>query len=130
MKVSLYDILISRSGTVGNTVIVGKDLQGTVISEHALRLVVNPEKISPLYVFTFLKTKYGLKTMESSSFGSVIITLNEDLIGNIEMPILEERLQYEIEKRTEKYISNLDQSTELENQAIDLIEKEIDQWQQ
>lgn len=130
MKVSLYDILISRSGTVGNTVIVGKDLQGTVISEHALRLVVNPEKISPLYVFTFLKTKYGLKTMESSSFGSVIITLNEDLIGNIEMPILEERLQSEIEKRTEKYISNLDQSTELENQAIVLIEKEIDQWQQ
>ena len=130
MKVSLYDILISRSGTVGNTVIVGKDLQDTVISEHALRLVVNPEKISPLYVFTFLKTKYGLKTMESSSFGSVIITLNEDLIGNIEMPILEEHLQSEIEKRTEKYISNLDLSTELENQAIDLIEKEIDQWQQ
>ena len=130
MKVSLYDILISRSGTIGNTVIVGKDLQDTVISEHALRLVVNPEKISPLYVFTFLKTKYGLKTMESSSFGSVIITLNEDLIGNIEMPILEEHLQSEIEKRTEKYISNLDLSTELENQAIDLIEKEIDQWQQ
>ena len=130
MKVSLYDILISRSGTVGNTVIVGKDLQDTVISEHALRLVVNPEKISPLYVFTFLKTKYGLKTMESSSFGSVIITLNEDLIGNIEMPILEEHLKSEIEKRTEKYISNLDLSTELENQAIDLIEKEIDQWQQ
>lgn len=130
MKVSLYDILISRSGTVGNTVIVGKDLQGTVISEHALRLVVNPEKISPLYVFTFLKTKYGLKTMENSSFGSVIITLNEDLIGNIELPILEEHLQSEIEKRTEKYISNLDLSTELENQAIDLIEKEIDQWQQ
>lgn len=130
MKVSLNDILISRSGTVGNTVIVGKDLQDTVISEHALRLVVNPEKISPLYVFTFLKTKYGLKTMESSSFGSVIITLNEDLIGNIEMPILEEHLQSEIEKRTEKYISNLDLSTELENQAIDLIEKEIDQWQQ
>jgi len=130
IKVSLYDILISRSGTVGNTVIVGKDLQDTVISEHALRLVVNPEKISPLYVFTFLKTKYGLKTMESSSFGSVIITLNEDLIGNIEMPILEEHLQSEIEKRTEKYISNLDLSTELENQAIDLIEKEIDQWQQ
>ena len=130
MKVSFYDILISRSGTVGNTVIVGEDLQGTVISEHALRLVVNPEKISPLYVFTFLKTKYGLKTMESSSFGSVIITLNEDLIGNIEMPILDDHLQSDIERRTEKYISNLDQSTELENQAIDLIEKEIDQWQQ
>ena len=68
--------------------------------------------------------------MESSSFGSVIITLNEDLIGNIEMPILEHHLQSDIERRTEKYISNLDQSTELENQAIDLIEKEIDQWQQ
>ncbi|RZK22888.1 MAG: hypothetical protein EOO43_09105, partial [Flavobacterium sp.] len=38
MIVSKYDILISRSGTVGNTIIVGDDLAGTAISEHALRL--------------------------------------------------------------------------------------------
>lgn len=130
MKVGLNDILISRSGTVGNTVIVGKDLERTAISEHALRLVIDEKMISPFYVFTFLKTNYGLKTMESSSFGSVIITLNEDLIGNIEIPILNEDLQNKIIDLTKKYIANYDLATNLENQAIDLIEKEIDQWQQ
>ncbi|ATA69191.1 hypothetical protein CAPN006_17880 [Capnocytophaga canimorsus] len=130
MKVGLHDILISRSGTVGNTVIVGKDLEGTVISEHALRLVVNEKEISPLYVFAFLKTKFGLKTMESSSFGSVIITLNEDLIGNINLPILDKTTQELIVDKVSRYIEKYDTATELENQAIDLIEKEIDQWQQ
>lgn len=130
MKVSLHNILISRSGTVGNTVIVGKDLEGAVISEHALRLVVNEKEISPLYVFAFLKTKFGLKTMESSSFGSVIITLNEDLIGNIDLPILDKTTQELIVDKVSKYIEKYDAATEFENQAIDLIEKEIDQWQQ
>jgi len=129
MMVNLNDILISRSGTVGNSVIVGKNLEGTAISEHALRLVIDEEKISPFYVFTFLKTKYGMKSMESSSFGSVIITLNEDLIGNIEMPILNDDLQNTIIDLTKKYVANYDEATSLENKAIDLIEKEIDQWQ-
>ncbi len=130
MIVGKYDILISRSGTVGNTVIVGNDLAGTAISEHALRLVIDKSKISPNYVFCFLKTKYGLRTMEASSFGSVIITLNEDLIGNIELPILPENDQQFIIDKIESYIFKMDEATKAENQAIDLIEKEIESWQE
>jgi type I restriction enzyme S subunit len=130
MMVSKYDILISRSGTVGNTVIVGDDLTGTAISEHALRLVIDMSKISPNYVFCFLKTKYGLRTMEASSFGSVIITLNEELIGNIELPILSENDQQFIIDKIESYIFKMDEATKAENQAIDLIEKEIESWQE
>ncbi|MDC1188649.1 restriction endonuclease subunit S [Flavobacteriales bacterium] len=129
MMVSKKDILISRSGTVGNTVLVGEDLAGTAISEHALRLVIDPDKISPNYVFCFLKTKYGMKSMEASSFGSVIITLNEDLIGNINLPILEKESQEKINDLIEIYITKMDEATKKENQAIDLVEKEIESWQ-
>lgn len=129
MMVSKKDILISRSGTVGNTVLVGDDLAGTAISEHALRLVIDPDKISPNYVFCFLKTKYGMKSMEASSFGSVIITLNEDLIGNINLPILEKESQEKINDLIEIYITKMDEATKKEKQAIDLVEKEIESWQ-
>jgi hypothetical protein len=129
MMVSKKDILISRSGTVGNTVLVGEDLAGTAISEHALRLVINPDKISPNYVFCFLKTKYGMKSMEASSFGSVIITLNEDLIGNINLPILDQGSQDKINELIESYLVKMDEATKKENQAIDLVEKEIESWQ-
>ena len=130
MMVNKKDILISRSGTVGSTVLVGNDLSHTAISEHALRLVIDENKISPNYVFCFLKTKYGMKSMEASSFGSVIITLNEDLIGNINMPLLDEDSQKTISDLIESYLSNMDEATRKENQAIDLVEKEIESWQQ
>jgi len=129
MIVSQNDILISRSGTVGNTVLVGDQLDNTAISEHALRLIIDPKKISPNYVFCFLKTKYGMKSMEASSFGSVIITLNEELIGNIDIPILHKEDQGEISELIENYITKMDKSVALENDAIDLVEKEIEQWQ-
>ena len=130
MMVSKYDILISRSGTVGNTVLVGDDLAETAISEHALRLVIDSEKISPKYVFCFLKTKYGMKCMEASSFGSVIITLNEDLIGNIDLPLLEDKHQEIINNKVELFLQKMDEATLKENQAINLIENEIEQWQE
>jgi type I restriction enzyme S subunit len=129
MIVNKKDILISRSGTVGNTVLVGSDLAGTAISEHALRLVIDPAKISPNYVFCFLKTKYGMKSMEASSFGSVIITLNEDLIGNIKIPLLEKESQDRINELIESYLLKVDLATKNENLAINLIEEEIESWQ-
>mgnify|MGYP006422092125 CR=1 FL=1 len=129
MMVNKKDILISRSGTVGNTVLVGEDLEGTAISEHALRLIIDSDKISPNYVFCFLKTKYGMKSMEASSFGSVIITLNEDLIGNINMPLLDQESQDKINELIETYLVKMDEATKKENQAIDLVEKEIESWQ-
>ena len=129
MIVSKKDILISRSGTVGNTVLVGEDLDGTAISEHALRLIIDSEKISPNYVFCFLKTKYGMKSMEASSFGSVIITLNEDLIGNIQLPIIDQKSQDKINDLIETYLVKMDEATEKDNEAINLVEKEIESWQ-
>lgn len=129
MKVQKKDILISRSGTVGNTVIVGEYLNNVAISEHALRLRIDTNLISPNYVFTYLKTKVGLKSMEASAFGSVIITLNEELIADIDLPILSNEISLKIENLIEEYISKLDNSIHKENQAIDLIEKEIDAWQ-
>lgn len=129
MKVQKDDILISRSGTVGNTVIVGDYLNGTAVSEHALRLIINPELISPLYVFAFLRTSIGKISMEASAFGSVIITLNEDLVGNIEIPILPEEKRKTIIEKIQRYIECNDDSVIKENEAISLIEKEIDTWQ-
>ena len=129
MLVSKYDILISRSGTVGNTVIVGDDLSNIAISEHALRLIIDKDEISPNYVFCYLKTTHGKRSLEASSFGSVIITLNEDLIGNIDLPILDDKTVISINEMIDNYILKMDLSTQKENQAIDIIEKEIELWQ-
>ena len=67
--------------------------------------------------------------MEASSFGSVIITLNEELIGDIDIPILSKEDQDKISELIENYIAKMDESVALENEALDLVENEIEQWQ-
>lgn len=129
MLVNKNDILISRSGTVGNVVLVGDDLKNSAVSEHALRLEIDNSKIAPEYIFCYLKTKQGKMYMEASAFGSVIITLNEDLIGNIDIPILEIEDRNSIVSKIKIYLEKLDLATLKENQAIQLVEKEIEQWQ-
>jgi len=129
LLVSRNDILISRSGTVGNVVIVGDDLKNSAVSEHALRLEIDDSKIAPEYVFCYLNTKQGKIYMEASAFGSVIITLNEDLIGNIDVPILTKNHSDFIVSKIKIYIEKLDLATLKESQAIQLVENEIEQWQ-
>lgn len=123
-------ILISRSGTVGNTVIVGEDISNTAVSEHALRLEIDPAKVNPFYVYCYLNTRQGKIQMEASAFGSVIITLNEELIGNIEIPILSDLETVKIVENISNYQKNIDLAVKYENQAIQLVETEIAQWQQ
>ncbi len=129
LLVNRNDILISRSGTVGNVVLVGEDLKNSAVSEHALRLEIDNSKIAPEYVFCYLKTKQGKMYMEASAFGSVIITLNEDLIGNIDVPMLAKDDRDYIVSKIKNYIEKLDLATLKENQAIQLVENEIEQWQ-
>lgn len=129
LQVSKGDILISRSGTIGNTILVGNVLSGSAISEHALRLVIDSKKMVPEYVFCYLNTQQGKRLMECSAYGSVIITLNEDYVGNILLPILDETEMNQITDKIREYSRKIDEATIKENQAISLVEKEIESWQ-
>lgn len=129
MVVHDNDILISRSGTVGNVIIVGRELNGVAVSEHALRLVVDESQVSPAYVFCYLKTSLAKRCMESSAYGSVIITLNEDLIADMTIPMLPRKTYDRIVSLISDYKDKLAKAADLKNEAIDAVEAEIESWQ-
>lgn len=122
------DILISRSGTIGNTVIVSDTLNGKAVSEHALRLVIDPDKMDPKYVFCYLNTAHGKRVLESLAYGSVIITLGEEFVANIDLPLLSKEAKDTISAKIKQYSSLLDEATRLENEAVSLVEAEIEKW--
>ena len=124
------DILISRSGTVGNVIIVGHDLDQCGVSEHALRLVVDERKVSPLYVFCYLKTAHAKSYMEASAYGSVIITLNEAFVCAMTMPVFKGKVYDSIVADIGEYKDKLATAADLENEAIDMEEREIESWQE
>ena len=128
MLVKQGDILISRSGTVGNTALVSNTLLDCAVSEHAMRLRIAEGEITPEYIFCYFNTKEGKRYLENLAYGSVIITLGEEFVGDIDLPILSDDAQREITKHIRDYSIKIDTAIELENKATNLIEAEIEKW--
>ena len=128
MLVSKGDILISRSGTIGNTVIVGDTLDRVAVSEHAMKLGVDSSKIAPEYVFAYFKTKQGQHSLQILPYGSVIITLGEEFLGDVDLPIIPKEDMDNVVDLIKEYVSKNDKAIELENQAISMVEQEIEKW--
>ena len=124
------DILVSRSGTIGNVAIVGHNLNGVAISDDSLRIVVDTEKISPEYVFCYLKTKHARSYLDSIAYGSVIIHVNEAFVGAMTMPMFKGKVYDSIVEDIGEYKEKLATAADFENEAIDMVEREIESWQE
>ncbi len=124
-------LLTCRSGTLGDSIYVLQIFSNYAISEDAIRIVVKENsRISKEYIYAFLKSKIGCNSLLSGSYGSVIQHLNEEYIGEIKIPILQVQYVNKIGELIKQHLENINSAIILENQAIDLIEKEIESWQE
>lgn len=129
MIVNEDDLLVSCDGTTGNVIIVGHDMAGIAVSHGALRIRVDEKQLSPYYVFCFLRTKFAQSYMRASSYGSVIQHINDKLVGKMKIPILPRKSYSQIVSLISDYKDKLAKAADLENEAIDAVEAEIESWQ-
>lgn len=129
LRVKKNWVLIARSGQeiLGSTYLIGEQLNNIGVNEHALRVLVN-ENIAP-YIYAFLSSRFGRKYLRAGIFGSAILTINEDYVKTLLLPELDEENKELITDLVIKSSLLFDQAIIKENQAIELIEKEIDLWQ-
>lgn len=81
--------LISRSGTIGNMAYAREDMDGLAGSEHIMRVLPDPKKIPPGYLFAYLSSPIGTALVKSGTFGSVVDTIEPDFVGNLPIPRLD-----------------------------------------
>ncbi|EJF09511.1 restriction endonuclease subunit S [Pontibacter sp. BAB1700] len=123
-------ILTTRSGTLGDTIYVLPSLDNYAVSEDAIRIVLKEESnITSGYLYAFLKSDLGKSSLLSGAYGSIIQHLNETYIGEVKVPILDIEKRLEIEKKIKSHIEAYDQAIKYENQAVEIIEQEIESWQ-
>lgn len=122
------DILISRSGTVGNTIMVNKSMEGFAVSEHAMRLIVDNSKIEPEYVYAYLKTNQGQDALHILPYGSVIVTLGEEFLADVDLPIVDDNTRKRIVSLVKESNNDFATAVDKENAAISLVEQEIEKW--
>ena len=69
-----WDVLISRSGTIGNIGLATEFFLDKALSEDAIRLRVNNLDTAG-YIAAFLRSRYGRPQLTQATYGSVIVLL-------------------------------------------------------
>lgn len=87
LKVKEGWILITRSGSTGIVSSVPPAWNGYAISEHVIRIIPDPNKLSGEYLYAYLRSKYGQERLSQGVYGSVIDEITPEFIGDIEIPI-------------------------------------------
>ena len=103
-------------------------LSQKLASQHILRII--PKDIPTGYLFAFLNSEIGLKVIQSFMYGSVIQQIEPHHLELVPIPLLSEDLMNSAHDNVMRYKDNMNSAINMELEAIDLIEKEIDQWKQ
>ena len=80
------EILITRSGTIGRIVIVGRTLLGKILSDDLIRVWVDDPKLRAL-VFSFLRSQSGQDQLLRNEYGTVQQHLEPSHVADIQIPL-------------------------------------------
>lgn len=93
--------LITCSGTIGRMAYVRPDMAGIWSSQHVMKVVPNPEKISAGYLYAYLSSRYGVPLVVSGTYGAIIQHIEPEHIAGLPVP----RFGQEAEQRIDQAIS-------------------------
>jgi type I restriction enzyme S subunit len=71
LKIKPWDVLVSRSGTIGNVGLASPRMAEWVLSEHAIRITA-PDSDTAGYVAAFLRSFWGRAQLAGATYGSVV----------------------------------------------------------
>lgn len=117
-------ILITRSGSTGRVIIVPESLDGVMVSEHVIRVIINEELIDPYYVYAYLSSEnIGKILLERGIYASVVDHITPQFVETIPIP----RLKPEIEKAIADTVREAERKRDEANKDFNRQRKQIEQ---
>ncbi len=116
-------ILVTRSGTVGRCVIVGKRLLKFAITDDAIR--VQTKETPAGYLYAFLSSWIGQALISKDQYGSAIKHLEPHHLAGVPVPLLPEKEQAEIHSAIMRAFALRDEANQLLDEADDLIHEKL-----
>lgn len=108
--------LITRSGTVGRMAYARLNMDGLACSEHVMRVVPDPDKIPPGYLYAFLSSKFGVPMVVGGTYGAIIQHIEPSHIRELPIPRLND-LELEVHNLVTTASNERSRSAELLHQA-------------
>ncbi|MDV3795553.1 hypothetical protein CMT44_00725 [Elizabethkingia anophelis] len=120
-------LAIQDAGTIGYLSYIHKYLDGVTATNNLIRIIPSEDNYN-YYIYAFLKSDVGQKLLKFLEFGSVQKHIDNHQISNFKIPIFKDVFE-NISRNVENAMNCFSDACFKENQAIALIEKEIDLWQ-
>ncbi|MDP9765556.1 methylation-associated defense system restriction endonuclease subunit S MAD5 [Deinococcus enclensis] len=95
-------------------------------SQHFLRIIPDPEKILPGYLFAFMRSEYGFRMFRSISTGTKLQGNHPELLSEIPVPLPSHEAQQAIHSQVVDAHVKRWRAVELEQQARQLVEQAIE----
>lgn len=109
--------LITCSGTIGRMAYARPDMEGMAGSQHFMRVVPDPEKIPPGYLYAYLSSKFGVPLVVSGTYGAIIQHIEPEHIANLPVPRLGNSVERRAHELMDRAASNLSTYARLCQQA-------------
>lgn len=90
-------ILLSCSGTLGNTIFTNEEYEGVIGTHDLIRIIPDKNKVEAGYLYAYLASKYGYSLLVQPSYGGVIKHIEPHHLQNIPVPLLKKELRQEID---------------------------------
>ena len=125
LEVTQNTILITRSGTIGKTVLVPKHWEHWIPSDHIIRVVPANRDIAG-YLSIFLASEYGYPLITHYTYGSVVDEIDDTHVSNIPIPILKNTdVQRQINDLALEANKKRYEAYKMEQQALQIIDNEV-----
>lgn len=125
LKVSLGQILITCSGTVGNISFVSETLNGKIFSHDLLRVKFKKEYDNGFF-YAFLKTYVGKQILKSNKYGSVISHIEAEHMNEVRVPLAPLNLKKKIHGLIIQSYDKRDESNRLIDEATKIMIEELE----
>ena len=106
--------LITCSGTIGRMTYVRPDMAGIWSSQHIMKVVPNPERIPPGYLYAFLSSRYGVPLVVSGTYGAIIQHIEPEHIADLPVPRFDPKIE-------EVIATKVDAASQARAQAVTLL---------
>ena len=87
--------LVSCSGTIGRMVYARQEMEGLWSSQHAIKIVPDPEHIRSGYLYAFLSGHYGRPLLTGSTYGAIVQHIEPHHAARIPVPLAPDDVQDE-----------------------------------
>jgi len=124
LKMKFGDILLTRSGTIGNLTIVSRTLENKIFSDDVIRITCKNYSDTG-FLYTYLKSNIGNKILQTNSYGSVITHIEPEHLNEILIPYPPETIRKKINDLIMRSFELRDESNTLIEQATNMLIKEL-----